>query len=476
MVSVKYLLSLLMVMVFVPSLLANTEHSVSGPMILTLDDCFRMALETDTDLAIARMRLDVCREKIGAARRKLWPSLSLAVSDNSSLTDSSEYSQYDPSTGQTYVPGEGFQTSAHVTYPLFDHSARIAALHIERENDRIARLDIDQLRRDIIRHTFETYLAVLERKTELIVRQEQMTQAGESLKIAEERLVQGSGIPYEILLEEAYLAQSEAALSSAHHAVNQASRTLLILLHHDIDANVDLTPIKPSPPSTYDTDTIRRLIRTHRLEFQRTEAEIASYELQSKINRASRLPRFDLFANYSRQGTGLDRWDDSDESITAGISLRFSPFRDSTVAGSSHREWINDLQFMQKSYLSWDINDGTSIRSDELDLAIAIRKRRAELDLLSDHILTEALSALEEYQDSLIYYRAVMKTRDAAEEHHRIQQRMYELGINQFKDVVDARAELIEARIDLTRAEYASEQYRMNLLYTLGLLDNQESF
>jgi len=86
------------------------------------------------------------------------------------------------------------------------------------------------------------------------------------------------------------------------------------------------------------------------------------------------------------------------------------------------------------------------------------------------------MAAYENYRTDCEYLDARRKNLEAMTENYRIQTKSNELGINQYKDVVDARADMIGARIDLTRSEYATEQSRMKLDYALGLLEYQESY
>jgi outer membrane protein len=448
--------------------------NASETRILSLEECIHIALQNNIVLETTYQSVKVSEERIQQARRRMWPSMSMAVTDNTALGDSGAFSQYDPSTGQRFVPGEGFQASADLAWPVFDFGTRRSAIEVENHSLTLVNLSAMQIRRDIIHQVVRLYLAFLERQAELNVRREQRAQAVESLNLAQGRLDLGRGIAYEVLLEDAWLAQAEADLQATEFALNQATRALLLALRLDIETDIDLIPVKPADTLDVSTETLLQTAVTHRLEFQQYKTEIGLYEYQLRSLENTRKPAVDFFMSYSQQGLDFDSFKRGDVSWSAGLSLRLSPFNNSTLRGTTRRNWINSNEFMQQSTLAYSLNDASSNLSSELDIRVSLKRLRMELATLRDVIGSEVFDAFELYQSSLSNLTARKKNLAAMEENDRIQQKRYELGLNQYKDVVDARAELVGARIALTRAMYSMEHYRMNLEYILGLLNYQE--
>ncbi len=447
----------------------------SDPLVVSLADCIRIVLDSNIDLIEVRDNLALSREKIRQAGRRLWPSLSLTATDNSSLGDSGAFSQYDPSTGQRFVPGEGFQTSASLQWSLHDSGSRRSNLKSEEANLAVNDLTYQQTRRDVIRQVIAQYLEILELNAEKDVRTEQLNQASESLKIAQGRLDTGSGIAYEVLLEEAYLSQAEADLQSTGFALNHAIRTLLIAMRMNVTRTLELIPVDP-PEITESTDpeTLQKLALENRLEFPSYRSRISSLQMQLKIIEALRKPKLDFFMTFNQQGQSIRAYDEGDISWSAGLSLSFSPFPDSTLTGSSQRNWINSSEFMQKSVVGFYLNDGSSSIDSEMEMRIRISKLERELMYLQETVTAEVFEASENYQSSRSIYNARQSNLSAMEENERIQQKRFELGLNQYKDVVDARTDLVSARIAHTRAMYTMEHYRIELKYVLGILDDGE--
>ncbi len=442
--------------------------------LLSLEQCIEIALDNNIALDSAKRRTQVSEERIRQAQRRLWPTMSVTVTDNTALGDSGAFSQYDPTTGQRFVPGEGFQTSADLRWSMFDFGTRRSAIELEKHSLSLVNLSAIQMRRDIVLQVIFLYLNVLERQAELDVRLEQRTRALESLNLARGRLELGRGIDYEVLLEDAWLAQAEADLQATEFALNQAKRDLLLAMRYSINTDIEILPVLPSSFHSYSADTVMKTARQNRLEFIRYETEIMSYQSQLKTLENNRKPEIDFITSYSQQGLNFDTFRNGDISWSAGVSIWFSPFNNSTLRGTTRRNWINSSEFMQQTSISYSLNDGSSSLSSELDIRISIRRLQQELKSLQDVIGSEVYEAYEFYQSSLSILNAREKNLAAMEENKRIQQKRYELGLNHYKDVVDARAELIGARIALTRATYSMEQSRTNLEYVLGLLDFQE--
>ncbi|MBN1878825.1 TolC family protein [bacterium] len=442
---------------------------------LSLDDCIREVLDNNVDLRAVIDGLKISQEKITELNRRLWPSLSMMVIDNSGLGHAGSFSQYDPVTGESYIPGEGFQASANLQWSLYDGSSRRSAVRIEQETLTLRSLNLRETRRDLIRQVVTQYLSILELQAEKDVRIEQLTQAEEALKIATARLDSGSGIAYEVLLEEAYLAQAEADLFATDSAMNQALRALLVSMRRNVSQPVKLAPLELSATDdSFDSAALMAIAVSNRLEFLQYQSEINTWKMQLKMLQSSRKPKIDFTLAYSQQGQDFQSFQDGDISWSAGLSLSFSPFSDTSLTGSTQRNWINSTEFMQMSSFGIILNDGSSIKSRETEIKITILKLERELDYLKDIVTSEVLAAWEALRSSESVWLARRKNLEAMEENERIQEKRFELGLNQYKDIVDARTDRVSARIALTRAEYSMEHDRTDLRYVLGLLDSEE--
>ncbi len=113
--------------------------------------------------------------------------------------------------------------------------------------------------------------------------------------------------------------------------------------------------------------------------------------------------------------------------------------------------------------------DGSSNRISRLDLEYSIQEMESRLQDLKNEITSAVLKSYETQAESWLKYNTEALNLVAAEENNRIQEKSYELGLNQFKDVVDARVDVISARINLSYARYRYIYDRANLDFGLGL-------
>jgi outer membrane protein TolC len=80
----------------------------------------------------------------------------------------------------------------------------------------------------------------------------------------------------------------------------------------------------------------------------------------------------------------------------------------------------------------------------------------------------EVLNAYERLLESLSACETERLNLKAADENNKIQEKSYELGLTQFKDVVDARIDAVTAKINLNYAHFRYALDRANLDYTVG--------
>jgi len=194
-----------------------------------------------------------------------------------------------------------------------------------------------------------------------------------------------------------------------------------------------------------------------------------------KIIKASRWPNLDFIAGYQKQGTKLSEFSSNDDQYTAGLSLAFSPFPDISVNGSTYRDMVNSNNFQQRSTISLGILDGSSTKVSRIDLEISLLKLQQDLRDLDESISSAVLSAYETQSEAWLTNETEQLKLGAAEENNRIQNKSYQLGLNQFKDVVDARVDVISAKINQTYARYRYTFDRANLDYVIGYIPGKES-
>lgn len=420
---------------------------------LSLDDCIRIAIDQSATVKESRETLASQALRRREAQHDLLPSAELSVTDNR-IIDVEAFSFYDPQTGQRYVPGEGYQAAIGLDAPLYAGGRLRAGIKAATATYDSTDQSLLRLIRDVEMEVTTRYITLLERKAECNVRREQIIQAEEALKLAENRVAAGRGIRYEVLLEQAFISRSRVESLRAENAFHEAQRQLLLLLRMPIDTPLTIDDLTVSSDDLPDNASLISIAVQQREDARRLEADLTRRQSELDMLRSARKPSLNLFAQYQKQGESLSDFNADDDHWFGGLSFRFSPFPDSTASGSFTRERIGSADYMQRSAMSFRVFDGTSTRVNEADLRIAIHSIERDIEQLQDLIASEVLSAAERVRESAGECETADKELAAAIENHLIQAKSYELGLTQFKDLVDARTDEFSARIDVNFARY----------------------
>lgn len=445
-----FFLALICVTAFPHSALGDEAGNIQT---LTLGDCIRIAVDQSPTIAGSKDALIGLGIRQTDARHDRIPSAELTLSDNR-IIDEEAFSFYDPQTGQRYVPGEGYQAVAGLDATVYS-GGRITASIRAADAARVeAELGLLRTIRDVRLDAVTRYITVLERQAECAVRREQIVRAQEALKLAENRLAAGRGIRYEVMLEQAFLSRSQLEALRADNALQIARHNLLLLLRMPLDTPIDIEDIDVLPDTPPDDAELIRQAREKREDIRRSEALRERRDEELRMLTAAHKPSVHLFAQYMKQGESLSDFSRDDNQWLGGLSIRFSPFPDSTLGGSITRERIGSSDYMQRSALSLSLFDGSSTRATEADLRAQIHAVDRDIAQLRDRIAAEVTEAAGRVRESAGECDTAERERAAAAENHLIQAKSYELGLTQFKDLVDARTDEISARIDLLFARY----------------------
>ena len=434
---------------------------------LTLDQAVKLAFERSYELQYALNKVDVSALRTHEAKLTRFPTSTVTMSENK-VIDAEEFSYYDPSTGQYYIPGEGYEFNIQLRAPIYSGGKIKSQINYQESTRLLNLLDYSSLSRNLWLETVTGYFKVLEAQAEIEVRREQENSSQASLEVAEKRLAAGKGIRYEVLLEQAYLAEAKLALLTAENNCQDALRSLLLVIRDSLGNNYKLQEIPyPEELLTPKEELVSEAMQL-REELPKQDLQISLTNENLKTLNAAGKPSLDFFATYTKQGSDYTQHASDDNLWTAGLSLKFSPFSNSNLVMRSSRDRINSKDYMQRNSLSWSILDSSSTKPDKLELKITLWKLKSEKQKLMDQIKNEVIEAYERQMESWSSVQAKSLKLIASEENEAIQKKRYELGLNQYKDIVDARIDVVTTRIELNTARFRYILDRANLDYAIG--------
>lgn len=293
------------------------------------------------------------------------------------------------------------------------------------------RLESAQARSDWSRESagftaFQAYLGVQRARADLAAVSSSEQEAGELLRLANERYSAGIGLKADQLRAAVFRSEAERRALTARNNLIIAQRRLALAIGQ-AEGEIEIsTPID----SSFFTPTPTASPATERADLQAFAHEVEALDLASKRSRAAYLPRIDASASY-------------------GLHHESHPF------GADGQAW------RLGAALNWELFDGFRRDADSArvnaektaavaELSDARREqtfRRAEIELR----ISEARARKESAAQGLM----------AAEESQRLLLQRYESGLTDLVDLLATQSALDQARSFLVSAD-------ISLLFSLG--------
>ncbi|HET8939466.1 MAG TPA: TolC family protein [Polyangiales bacterium] len=271
--------------------------------------------------------------------------------------------------------------------------------------------------------TREAYYNYARARAALMVAKAALAQTEAHRKDSEALVSAGSIARVELMRAQAQVAAAKVAQARADNAVAVARSALFTLVHHagtvDITVSEDLEQELPAPTEGEDVVYKRALERRSELQVVRT-----LYESQSKALEAARGQSYPVLA-------------------IGGTAEEANPnqrYFGSTVWKGSWAAYAS---------LSWTPTDtfsaGKAVDQAKADLAAT----EADLRSLNDALRVEVTQAYNGYSSAHIALDAARAGIAAAEESYRVRREQFRAGAAIAVDVIDAEAQLRQARLDL---------------------------
>jgi len=399
--------------IFLAAALAAMVAALAGhASALTMEEAVVIALENNHRIKQFERLEDSAREDVGVKRSAFWPSLDLSYS----------YSDVDTkgatAIGSTFTRNVSVGT-AEVSYNLFNGLSDLKSL-----KESIARAEASGHERnavsaDIVLDTKTAYIDVLRAGRAVETAREGVELLERQAQDARRFFEVGLFAKNDVLKVEVELASARQDLISAEGDLNVAlkrlERTMGVALR--ADEVIEDAGETPAPGElSYDALSAEALERRSELRQLRALGEAFGYSADSV--RGGYLPRIDLSLSHSEYGDNAD------------------------LGG---RESLHDEEDRAMVTATWNVFDGFLKRH-------AIRQARYQQEAameqmkdMEEDVILQLREALEGYAVSRGRLAAAETAVEQAEENYRVTQ-------NQFRERLATTADLLDARVFLTRA------------------------
>ncbi len=458
------------------------DHVVNGKLVLSLDDCIRLALANNTDIHLNRAQIEFAENNLHRAYSPFDPLLTSSFIDQreksptstqlegasilNTLTQTTQV-QY----SQTFQTGTNFQSSFNVNksstnssfnflnpflastlqFTITQPLLRNFGLFPNRAPILIAQRNLKQAHASFLGEVSNTilqivsnYWSVVLAKENLTVQQKSLDEAQKSYDHDKKALSLGALPPLDIYRSESQVATRRVGVIQAEYAVKQAEDQFRQGIGADLDPatrvlDIDLTD-RPEPvgalPNTDIPTALARAI-ANRPELEAARQQLGIDELGVRLAHNNLKPDLELSGFYL--GNGL-----------AGNEIGVVNTGLGTSLGQSFR--FTYPEYGASLSLSLPIKNHNA----EANLADAVVSRRHDQYQereTNQNISLEVSTAVHSLEAAKLGMEAAKVAVDLAKETLHADERKYELGSEAVFFVLDAQTQLAVAELNLIQSQ-----------------------
>ncbi len=396
--------------------------------VLSLEDCIGIAIRNNPEIGIAESSIKGAESGLLQSYGQLLPSLNVSFTTGRAFYGPSSI-QYDAQ-GRP-VQTEGFDYNSYSfnmnsSIVLFDGGGNINSIRSSMKSRDAAREEYRYTQDIVTAMVINKYYNLVRAKMLLVVAEESLDQARQSLERSEALLEVGSATRADVLKARVRHSNTRLSLIRARNAVEFAREDLVSVLSMKGDPEVDV-----------DTTMVIRF------EEPDIESEVDRALANRPDLRSLELSKGAAQASVAAAKSGW--W----PSIGAGFNY-----------GWSDRQMAEDLNFFKDEY-SWSI--GASISMNLFDRFVtnsSVGRAKADLRRAEYSLEKAKLDAIKEVKN-LVYIMNEAKERiivasetvEQANEDMRLAEERYRVGAGTMLETIDAQVALTQAKADVIEAK-----------------------
>ena len=395
--------------------------------VITLEEAYDRALETDQSVAIAHAEASKVALEAKLALTRLTPRLDSGVN----ATHRRQFYNSDSnSTSESSSGGANFGSAGlTLSQPILDFTIR-PAVQVGRISERASMIDFQSVLRDTLLAVATAYYDVLSQQNLVAILRESLRLAQEQETLATARRNVGEVLETDVLKSAVVVQRAKRGLVSAENILTMRRSILANILNLGIEAKFSVAepPSFPFKDETL-TSTVQRAYR-QREDLQSAALEIGKKIASRKEINAQYLPTLNAETGLTWDGNQTRSRDTSEQNWQAGLRLSIPWFSGGERSLKLQR---SDFEIFQSK--------------QELE---RIKKAVAEN-------VEEAWLEVRALQQNVAGLKVEVA---AAEENYRLLQNQYRAGEVKNLDVVQGLNDLNTSRTDLTVQSY---QYQLAL-------------
>jgi outer membrane protein TolC len=484
-----------------PVPLGLQDHVANGKLVLSLNDCVRLALSNNTDIRLDHSQIEFAQNNLGRVHGPFDPLLTSSFADNRTkspaITQTQGAAVLDTlgqtttfGYAQTFQTGTNFQTSFNagklstnnsfslvnpsiatdlqftVTQPLL----RNFGLFPNRAPILIAQRNLNQARsvfqgevNDIILQTVGNYWNVVLARESLTVQRKSFEEAQKSYEHDKKALGLGALPPLDIYRSESQVASRRVGVIQAEYALKLAEDQFRLVIGADLDPAIRVLDLEltdqPEPlgaPPITDIATALARALANRPELEATRQQLAGDELSIRLAHNNLKPGLELSSFYSGNGVAGNQFN------TAVPPLLIN--RTGLGDGLSQTFHFAYPAYGATLSLTLPIKNH-SAEANLADASVSRRRDQYQQRRTTQSITLEVTNAVHALEQTKLSMEASKVALDLAQQSLHADERKYELGAETVFFVLDAQTQLAQAELNLIQAQ-------VNFQIAVGQLDH----
>lgn len=417
--------------------------------ILTLRQCIDMAIKNDPEANNALDQVDIGHLQTKEAKKALiLPRIDLETNYSPTLNYF----------GRPIYDLDIYHSKASIEKPLYKGGELITGYRLGKSETEKAEHDYTQKIMEVMADTVMLYYRVLSAQENLRYYQELYDQAEKTVDILTKKFHIGTVIRIDVLEAEKRLNEIQYQLIKAQGSLQTATAALNERIGQDPVRNIRVEKGFPFQALEGNMDAFILEALKNRPDLLYEKENLEFNKLRVKLNRSRELPSLSLVGSYAWEG---DNFPGEDKEWAVMLKLSFSRYNSTLSSSVSQNQLLeNPYNFMPEDedydmrHLRLSLFDGSSN-------AVNLKRAGAECRLVENRLVQLKRSIIREVRDAVNRLReaeALTKTTKKSieyeEEKLNLVEEMIKLRETTELDVLEARVDLTEARIENLKALY----------------------
>lgn len=413
-------------------------NPTNGPLHLSLGDSLRMVGERHVSVLVANERVQQSLARLSQARSVMWPQITGGGVQTRQTRNLEAAGISLPSRPSLVGPFDSFDGRVKLTQALLDPSA-LLRLSAAKEGNRLSVVEARKTRQDAMLLVATIHLDAQRAEEALEVARAFLERDQERARLAKARLDLGIGSSLQ-------WTQSEAELAGSQHRLQTAAS-------ESVERRLDLAAALGLP-------------RDQKISFV-AEAVVFKDLPSTEAEALMGLPEHpDLLA--ARQVVQQREAEHGVES--AGFLPKLSAIADYGVSGRDPS--VSDATYAMGIQVSAPIFEGGLRTARMKESASRVRESQARLNDVQEQVAVGVLSAREVLSKSIALVRAAEAGVAVAAKQFALARQRLKSGIGSALEMVESRAQFIQAGDHQREAIAAHQLARVNLAHALGDMES----